>query len=133
MSIFIAMKDRTPEQLKAMNEGQHQKEVVVWFWNKYKDLRGLLYHNYSNPKNKIDGAMLVGLGLIKGNPDLTLAVPKFKSRFGALYLEMKKVGENPRPDQIKQMSKLEAAGYCVKWADNYIDAIKIIEEYLSLE
>jgi len=125
------VKERTPEQIKEMNEGQHQKEVVVWFWNTYRDLRGLLYHNYSNPKNKIDGAMLVGLGLIKGNPDLTLAV--MRGGFGALYLEMKKVGEKPRPEQIKQMAKLEAAGYLVKWADNYTDAIDIIKNYLSLE
>ena len=118
------------KDLKAMNEGQHQKEVVMWFWNTHKDLRGLLYHNYSNPKNKIDGAMLVGLGLIKGNPDLTLAIPK--GGFGALYLELKKVGEKPRPEQLIQMSKLAAAGNCVQWSDNYIEAIVIIENYLSL-
>lgn len=124
------IKERTPEQLKAINEGQHQKEVVVWFWNTHKDLRGLLYHNYSNPKNKIDGAMLVGLGLIKGNPDLTLAIPR--GRFGALYVEMKKIGERPRPEQFDQMAKLAEAGNCVKWADNYLDAIEIIKNYLSL-
>ena len=112
------------------NEAQEQKEIITWFWDKHKDLRRLLYHNYSNPPNKIQGAMLIGLGLVAGNPDLTLAIPR--GGFGALYLEMKKVGGKPRPEQIKQMELLRSVGNKVEWADNATDAIKIIENYLSL-
>jgi len=95
-----------------MTEAKIQSEVVIWFWNEFKDLRGLLYHNYSNPRNVVNGAQLLALGLIKGNPDLTLALPR--GGFGALYLEMKKPGEKPRPDQVKQMERLRAAGNLVE-------------------
>lgn len=111
-------------------EAQHQAEVVKWFWNEYKQLRGLLYHNFNNPKNKIQGAQLIALGLIKGNPDLTLAVPV--GGFGACYIEMKKPGEKPRKEQIEQMERLRKAGNFVTWADSAEQAKEIIENYLGL-
>ena len=110
-------------------EAQHQAEVVRWFWNSFPEFRGLLYHNYNNPRNVINGAQLVALGLIKGNPDLTLAVPK--KGFGAFYMEMKKPGEKPRPEQIKQMDRLRSAGNFVAWADNADAAKEIIKNYLQ--
>jgi len=113
-----------------MTEAKIQSEVVIWFWNEFKDLRGLLYHNYSNPRNVVNGAQLLALGLIKGNPDLTLALPR--GGFGALYLEMKKPGEKPRPDQVKQMERLRAAGNLVEWADNSEKAKEIILKYLTI-
>lgn len=112
------------------SESQHQAEVIRWFWNTFTDLRGLLYHNFNNPRNKIQGAQLVALGLMKGNPDLTLALPR--GLFGALYIEMKKPGEKPRPEQLRQMDRLRNAGNKVEWADNAEEAKKIIIEYLNL-
>ena len=115
---------------KQKSEAKHQAEVVIWFWNTYKEFRGLLYHNYNNPRNAINGAQLIALGLVKGNPDLTLAIPR--GDFGALYIEMKKPGEVPRESQVKQMDRLRAAGNCVEWADNSEEAIELIKKYLSL-
>lgn len=115
---------------KYKSEDQHQAAVVKWFWNKHKEFRGLLYHNFNNPRNRIQGAQLVALGLMKGNPDLTLALPR--GGFAALYLEMKKPGQKPRPEQVKQMDRLKSAGNKVEWADNAEAAVEIIEKYLSL-
>lgn len=115
---------------KYKSESQHQAAVIKWFWNEFKELRGLLYHNFNNPRNAVNGAQLVALGLMKGNPDLTLAVPR--GDFGALYLELKKPGEKPRKDQVKQMDRLEKAGNKVAWADNAEDAAEIIVNYLNL-
>lgn len=112
------------------SESQHQAALIKWFWNKYKQYRGLLYHNFNNPRNAINGAQLVAVGLIKGNPDLTLAVPK--GGHGALYLELKKPGEKPRKEQLKQMERLKKAGNLVKWADNAEEAAEIIVNYLKL-
>jgi hypothetical protein len=112
------------------SEAKIQSEVVVWFWNEFTEFRGLLYHNFSNPRNEINGAQLMALGLVKGNPDLTLAIPR--GGFGALYLELKKAGEKPRPDQVKQMERLRSAGNLVEWADNVEDAKNIILKYLTL-
>jgi len=113
---------------KYKTESQHQAALIKWFWNTYKEHRGLLYHNFNNPRNKIQGAQLVALGLIKGNPDLTLSIPK--KGFGALYLELKKPGEKPRAEQVKQMDRLKNAGNLVEWADNAEDAARIIYNYL---
>lgn len=115
---------------KQKSEAKHQAEVILWFWNTYKEYRGLLYHNFNNPRNAIQGAQLIALGLIKGNPDLTLAIPR--GDFGALYIEMKKPGEKPRESQVKQMDRLKAAGNAVEWADNSEEAIRLIKKYLSL-
>ena len=116
------------DNTKYKTESQHQAALIKWFWNTYKEYRGLLYHNFNNPRNKIQGAQLVAMGLIKGNPDLTLAVSK--KGFGALYLELKKPGEKPRPEQLKQMERLKNAGNLVKWADNAEEAASIIYNYL---
>jgi hypothetical protein len=115
---------------KPKTEAQYQSEVIIWFWNTYREFRGLLYHNYNNPRNAVNGAMLIALGLVKGNPDLTLAIPR--GDFGALYIEMKKPGEKPRESQVKQMDRLRDAGNCVEWADNSEEAIELIKKYLSL-
>ena len=112
------------------SEAQHQAEVVKWFWNTYPEYRGLLYHNFNNPRNKIQGSQLKALGLMKGNPDLTLALPR--GDFGALYIEMKRPGEKPRESQVKQMQRLEAAGNCVSWSDSAEAAKELIKKYLSL-
>jgi hypothetical protein len=112
------------------SEAKIQSELVVWFWNEFTEFRGLLYHNFSNPRNEINGAQLMALGLVKGNPDLTLAIPR--GGFGALYIELKKAGEKPRPDQVKQMERLRSAGNLVEWADNVEDAKNIILKYLTL-
>lgn len=114
-----------------MTEAKIQSEVIIWFWNTFKEFRGLLYHNYSNPRNEINGAQLIALGLVKGNPDLTLALPR--GGYGALYMELKKPGEQPRKDQVKQMDRLAAAGNLVEWADNVEDAKAIILKYLTFD
>lgn len=126
-----AEKEMQIENEKYKSESQHQAAVVKWFWNTFKEYRGLLYHNFNNPRNAVNGAQLVALGLMKGNPDLTLAVPR--GGFGALYLELKKPGEKPRADQVKQMERLAKAGNKVAWSDNAEEAAEIIVKYLNLE
>ena len=116
---------------KLKSEAQHQALIVKWFWNTFKEFRGLLYHNYNNPRNAVSGAQLIALGLIKGNPDLTLAIPR--GGFGALYIEIKKPGEQPRESQVKQMDRLRTAGNSVEWADNAEEAKNIILKYLTLD
>jgi hypothetical protein len=113
-----------------MTEAKIQSEVVKWFWNEFKEFRGLLYHNYNNPRNAVNGSNLLALGLIKGTPDLTLALPR--GGYGALYLELKKPGEKPKPHQVKQMDRLRGAGNLVEWADNVEDLKALILKYLTL-
>ena len=55
-----------------MSEELLQQECFIWHSNNYPDKRGLLYHNYNNPRNEIQGAKLKSLGLVSGVADLTL-------------------------------------------------------------
>lgn len=112
------------------SEAKEQSELIKWFWNEFPQFRGALYHNYNNPRNQINGAQLIALGLIKGTPDLTLAIPR--DGFGALYIEMKKKGEKPRESQIKQQERLESFGNKVVNCDSFEKARDEIKKYLSL-
>lgn len=90
------------------SESKIQSEAFLEFWNNCPQWRGALYHNFSNPRNARNGAILKAQGLIDGNPDLTLAVKSKK--YGALYIEVKKEGEKPRKNQLEQHEKLRLFG-----------------------
>ena len=47
-----------------MTEAQFQTKCVSWFNDNFPELRGLLYHNYNNPRNAISGARLKAQGLV---------------------------------------------------------------------
>ena len=91
------------------SEQQIQHSCVMWFDKEYPQYRGLLYHNFLNPPNKIQGMMLKGLGLKKGLPDLTLALP-INGKHG-LYIEMKTEKGTLQKEQIKYRDLLQKVGY----------------------
>tara|TARA_R110002126_G_scaffold89252_2_gene213396 strand:- start:8335 stop:8718 length:384 start_codon:yes stop_codon:yes gene_type:complete len=115
--------------MKNQTESQIQAEIIKWFWNDYKEFRGLLYHNFNNPRNAVNGAQLIALGLTKGNPDLTLAITRFG--YGALYIELKKPGKRPEDHQVKQMNRLKDAGNLVTWSDSVEEVKILINIYLD--
>jgi len=55
-----------------MSEEKLQQDIFIWYSNTYPNKRGLLYHNFNNPRNAIQGAKLKTLGLVSGVADLTL-------------------------------------------------------------
>jgi hypothetical protein len=104
--------DNTTTEEKYKTEQQLQKACFDWFDKKYKaQYRGLLYMNHNNPKDARDGNQLKAMGLKKGNPDMTLALPLWERKFAGLYIELKLTYNKPSPEQVKQMAKLESAGY----------------------
>jgi VRR-NUC domain. len=54
-----------------MSEAQLQKKCYQWFRATYKHEHWYLWMNYNNPKNAKHGAILVGMGLLKGIADMT--------------------------------------------------------------
>lgn len=123
-----------------MSEAKMQSELWQWFYNSYpqyrfepseytKKPRTLLVHNYNNPRNKIQGAMLAGIGLVAGFPDLTLYVPS--NGFPGMMLELKKTGEVPRPEQMEVLDKLRAMGYYATWSNDLEECKKLIKNYLG--
>jgi len=55
-----------------MTEDRLQQDCFIWHSNTYPNKRGLLYHNFNNPRNAIQGAKLKTMGLVSGVADLTL-------------------------------------------------------------
>lgn len=120
---------------RIVSEDQHQAELWRWFYTEYPEFRigigkCLLFHNFNNPSNKIQGAKLKSMGLCAGIPDMFLAVPR--GEFGGLYLELKVEGKKPQKHQKEVMQVLSLAGYSVDWSDNLENSKKIIIKYLEL-
>lgn len=89
-----------------MTESQLQALCFAWHWNTYPEERGLLYMNYNNPKNAIQGAHLRALGMIKGIADMT-----YLSKDGAIFLEFKTEKGKQSPAQVEWQAKVLTAGY----------------------
>ena len=110
------------------SEAKIQHDCVMWFDGEFPEYRGLLYHNFLNPPNKIQGRILKGLGLRKGIPDLFLALP-INGRHG-LYIEMKNENGTLQPEQVKYRDRLKKVGYSWELCRSLESFKKIITEYL---
>lgn len=53
-----------------MSEARLQQEIVIWFRNKYPELRGLLCYNNNNSTGGRRGALNKYLGVVKGRSDM---------------------------------------------------------------
>lgn len=70
------------------------------------------------------------MGTLRGMCDLSLPVPR--GPFHGLYVEMKRPGERPRPEQARVHEALRAQGYCVMTANGVEEGATIILGYLAL-
>jgi len=111
------------------SEAKIQHKCVMFFDAQYPQYRGLLYHNYNNPPNKIQGGILKGLGLRKGVPDMFLALP-INGKHG-LYIEMKNEKGTLQKEQIKYKELLTSVGYNWELCRSLDEFITIIETYLT--
>ena len=102
--------------LPIMTESQLQAYCFQLHWNRYPEERGLLYMNYNNPKNAIQGAHLRALGMIKGVADMT-----YLSKSGAVFLEFKTDVGKQSPAQIEWQAKVMTAGYAYRIIRNETD------------
>jgi hypothetical protein len=90
-------------------------------------LRGVRDVFFFHPANggfrlKPEAAILKGLGVISGVPDLILL---HNGRFFAL--ELKAPGKKLTPAQQVAISQIKAAGGCATWAEGLDEAISILE------
>lgn len=53
-----------------MTHDKIQSEFYTYIHNNIPSLRDLLFANYNNPRNAIQGGQLKGIGLRKGRPDI---------------------------------------------------------------
>ena len=89
-----------------MTEDRLQQLCYTYFHNNYPKLRGLLYHNYNNPPNAIQGKRLKSLGLVTGVADLTLL---FHAK--AYFFELKTEKGKQSPRQRDWEDKVAGQGF----------------------
>jgi hypothetical protein len=103
-----------------ISEGKLQQICFMWAWNAYPHLRGLLCYNLNNSKNKIDGNLNKGKGLIAGRSDMV-----FYYKGVATMIELKTENGKQSDAQIDWEAKIKAQGF-----DYYI--IRSLEEFQRL-
>ena len=123
------MKQNEPNNV-SFSEGRLQSDIFVEFWNSHPEYRGALFHIYSNPRSKIQGAQLKAMGMLKGMPDFCLAIPR--NGFGSLYIELKLPGQKPKPEQLAQHETLRKHGNKVAVCWTKEEALKELRDYLSI-
>lgn len=114
-------------------EARSQKSVVDWWafaCHGYRlDARLLCHCPNGGKRRPIEAAILKGMGVRSGWPDLQLAIPRADKH--GLYLEMKSPKGRVEPEQKELLALLEAQGYavCVAWSAE--EGISAIVNYLK--
>lgn len=115
------------------NEDAEQRLVIEWSrWqeNKYPELRWLFHCPNGGYRNSWEAAKFKKLGVKAGVSDLILPAPK--GSYHGLFIEMK-YGSNKLQDAQKEFLKdMSEAGYYTITCYSGDLAIKILEEYLTL-
>lgn len=98
---------------------------------KWARLQGILLISIPNHGKRTywTGQEEVAMGLTKGVSDLFM--PMMRLGYGGFWLEMKRKGAKPRPEQYDWLDKMRAQGYMTGWYDDWEVAKRAIEAYLE--
>lgn len=89
-----------------MTEHRLQQECFLWHWNTHPAERGCLWHVNNNARNRIQGAVLKAIGVVKGVSDLHYLRPDGVT----IYIEVKLPGERQSPAQQQWQKLVEDRG-----------------------
>jgi VRR-NUC domain len=79
-------------------------------------------------RSVMDASDLLSEGLLKGIPDLFLAVPS--QNYHGLFIEVKQPDESPRPEQVSIMKSLSNQSYKCVVCYTHLEIRDSILEYL---
>ena len=123
----------TPEQYKkisAPSEETEQIHLITWCkWaeSKYPELEAIYHVPNEGKRSARAGGKLKEMGLKPGVPDICLPVPK--AGFCGLYIELKRIGGKPTPEQVSWLELLDAYGHCVAVCQGAEAAEELITAY----
>ncbi len=100
----------------------------------YPDLRWLHAIPNGGNRDKVAAGKMKAEGQQRGVPDLSLPVPRIASGkvYHGLWLELKKAGGCPSPDQWDWLLHLHRSGYAAHVVNDPETARKLVTDYLSL-
>lgn len=114
-------------------EHQIQSALIEWWSIQHKVYNLPEFSLFAIPngskRNPVTGAILKREGVRRGVPDLMLAVPN-KNHYG-LFIEMKAGANKPSLEQKQFLEYVFAMGYQVSVCYDWVDASKLIHDYLS--
>ncbi len=123
MNLRNAVRSEDTEQINVM-------EWARWNVNKYPELKWLHHIPNGGSRNKREAVKLKQMGVKAGVSDICLPYPK--GIYCGLYIEMK-FGNNRKTEEQKAfLQDMEEAGHFVATCYSAEDAVKVIEEYLTL-
>jgi len=120
------VRSQTPPKGRQQSETVLQQKCFIWFTEQFPELHGLLWHNYNNPRNAINGNQLKSMGLIAGIPDMSFAVEK-----ELMYLELKT--QTGRVSDVQQVihEQLKTAGFDVEIIRDVDEFKRAIVDFLD--
>lgn len=123
MNLRNAVRSEDTEQINVM-------EWARWNANKYPELKWLHHIPNGGSRNKREAVKLKQMGVKAGVSDICLPYPK--GVYCGLYIEMK-FGNNRKTEEQKAfLQDMEEAGHFVVTCYSAEDAVRVIEEYLTL-
>ena len=110
-------------------EANMQEAAVKWFRYSYPDYQNLLISVPNGGyRNKREAGNLLKQGIVRGCPDLLLAVPK--KGFAGLWIEMKAPKGRLTPHQTEMLLTLEKVGYMTHVCYSLDEFRSIVQKYL---
>ena len=99
---------------------------------RYLDHLGVLWNHCPNggSRHKREAANLKAQGVKAGFPDVAIYEPRGK--YHGLFIELKRDGAKPRPNQVEWLKSLKKRGYFVEHTDSLDEFIEIVDNYLKL-
>ena len=123
MNLKYAKRSEDTEQIQVINWAH-------WHTAKYPELKWLHHIPNGGSRNRVEAAKLKEMGVKTGVADLFLPCPK--GIYCGMYIEMK-YGSNRHTDKQKEfLADMAENGYFVVTCYSADDAIKAMEEYITL-
>jgi hypothetical protein len=122
-------------KLKNMRRSEDTEQIHVCNWamwneNRYPELKWLHHTPNGGSRNKAEAVKLKSMGVKSGVADLHL--PYAKGVYIGLYIEMKYDKGRLQDSQVDFLRDMARNGHYVATCYTADDAIKVLEEYLTL-
>lgn len=111
-------------------EDQLQRAYLEWLAAAHPDLREATIHvPNQGTASRTRGAILAGMGVSPGVPDLLCFAPR--GPFRGMAIELKSKGRKPTPRQWAWIHRLAAAGWYVGYVDDLDLAQEAVRRYVA--
>lgn len=110
--------------------GEASLQIKLVQWAKEQRLTMISIPNHGK-RSFWTGQKERAMGLTRGVSDLLLVNPSGNGKYSGFWIELKRPGKQPTPEQYYWLQQVRALGYCAEWYDNFELARDAILAYLG--